>query len=803
MSDVRGGHRTANTKAAEDHPLMTSFRISIAMSTLERKYNVPSTLSEPGGSDELHVWSIYRQNRNSDYAEKALRTPGKTPPFGDFRLENRVANSILNHPRYGPRERRDTFGPNYLEFGLPRVSVRKEGSSGYDSSDDGYYQLGRGGRTRSDPDFHNHIIRDPAGRRARSQMDLTHLKDDRIIEPMEPPEQMNLMKQPYLQVQNLCFEVDKSSLVDRLCGGARTKLRILDNVSFEVSSGDVLAIMAAEADEGTAILDILANRHRKWLARVRGDLIMNGLNVSPKQLSACVAHVPAELAFSRDMSVRQTLLFTSLLQEPKIGGANKDRINAVLEDLQLGELMHTHMKKLNEAELRKVSVAYIVLLDQPLRGLDMCDMFTLMEYLREWACRGRIVILTMHPATYEIFSMASKVLLLSSGKVLYSGPRNHFVSYFTYNQFPCPVFKNPADYYSKFYSCAVEPRHERAAAVDLVTVDTLSAESMVESTKRVESFVKLYRNKPNPLSEPSPPGIIPSTIKRAGFFRQLMALWIRMLIYQFPYNIIGLGQSLVVVGLLSTLVGAIFWNVRGGREQAHVLDRAGLFHVATVVAIWPLVYMAITDESNKLVPSPQHIRAAYVISKLICAIPAAAIVYLAYVMPMLVMAGSSTALRIDVGVLLLYLIALRLGAMAAAWSCKGRASAATLATFAFCLITAVAGYVTHIGDQWAVTSALHLISPSRWAAEFLMHRDFHTPQGLEPRYYCSQNPVLSGGNQAVVRRATCGFQHDSEVLSFFDYISNDPLITSVLVSGSTLAGFFVIALICGLLARQR
>ena len=42
--------------------------------------------------------------------------------------------------------------------------------------------------------------------------------------------------------------------------------------------------------------------------------------------------------------------------------------------------------------------------------MDIFDTFFLVEYLRQWAARGRIVILTIHPPTYEIFTMISKVI---------------------------------------------------------------------------------------------------------------------------------------------------------------------------------------------------------------------------------------------------------------------------------------------------------------------------------------------------------------------------------------------------------
>lgn len=62
---------------------------------------------------------------------------------------------------------------------------------------------------------------------------------------------------------------------------------------------------------------------------------------------------------------------------------------------------------------------------------------------------GRIVILSLQPPTYEIFLMCSGILLLSSGRVMYSGSRIGFVEHFSNVGYPCPMYKNPSDYYCK------------------------------------------------------------------------------------------------------------------------------------------------------------------------------------------------------------------------------------------------------------------------------------------------------------------------------------------------------------------
>ena len=83
--------------------------------------------------------------------------------------------------------------------------------------------------------------------------------------------------------------------------------------------------------------------------------------------------------------------------------------------------------------------------------MDIFDTFFLVEYLRQWAGRGRIVIMTLLPPTYEILTMISKIVLISMGKLMYFGKRREMLPYFAFIEYPCPAYKNPADYYRKSF----------------------------------------------------------------------------------------------------------------------------------------------------------------------------------------------------------------------------------------------------------------------------------------------------------------------------------------------------------------
>jgi len=96
-----------------------------------------------GMSSEVYAFPrFHRQNLNSDFTDSALGSAEKSPlPYGNFQLRDSTVQSILRHPRYGPKSPLANNSYTYLKFGLPRVlppsSRNRDGSSGYDSSEEG------------------------------------------------------------------------------------------------------------------------------------------------------------------------------------------------------------------------------------------------------------------------------------------------------------------------------------------------------------------------------------------------------------------------------------------------------------------------------------------------------------------------------------------------------------------------------------------------------------------------------------------------------------------------------------------
>ena len=246
---------------------------------------------------------------NSDFTDSALGSAEKSPlPYGNFQLRDSTVQSILRHPRYGPKSPLANNSYTYLKFGLPRVlppSRNRDGSSGYDSSEEGRRVSQSGAHhtnsvmrsARSDPDFrHVHsvpreqahsqlIVRENSRLRSVSEANLLHTtRTNRrhSIAPIDPgygpgilgPESYTATLRPLVSPEHPHLQLR----------GIETSgsdgLPFLRGISLEAGSTDVLAIMATTEKEGTLIMETISGRKRIR----RGDILLNGRPISTRTL---------------------------------------------------------------------------------------------------------------------------------------------------------------------------------------------------------------------------------------------------------------------------------------------------------------------------------------------------------------------------------------------------------------------------------------------------------------------------------------------------------------------------------------
>src|SRR5881396_2719109 len=177
----------------------------------------------------------------------------------------------------------------------------------------------------------------------------------------------------------------------------------------------------------------------------RAPVLYNGQDYY-KHLAAFstqLGYVPQEDIIHRDLTVERALYYAAKLRLPSdfTEAQIKQRINEVLEDVEMSYRRNLLVSKLSGGQRKRVSIALELLanpsvffLDEPTSGLDPGLDRKMMYLLRKLADKGHTIVLVTH-ATNNINACDYICFLAQGGRLAYFGPPNDAKTYFEKTDF--------------------------------------------------------------------------------------------------------------------------------------------------------------------------------------------------------------------------------------------------------------------------------------------------------------------------------------------------------------------------------
>ena len=159
--------------------------------------------------------------------------------------------------------------------------------------------------------------------------------------------------------------------------------------------------------------------------------------------STQLGYVPQEDIVHRDLTVDRALYYAAKMRLPEDFTETqiKQRIDEVLEDVEMKHRRHLLVSKLSGGQRKRVSIALELLakpsvffLDEPTSGLDPGLDRKMMFLLRKLADKGQTIILVTH-ATNNINSCDYVCFLAQGGRLVYFGPPNDAKKFFGKDDF--------------------------------------------------------------------------------------------------------------------------------------------------------------------------------------------------------------------------------------------------------------------------------------------------------------------------------------------------------------------------------
>lgn len=209
-----------------------------------------------------------------------------------------------------------------------------------------------------------------------------------------------------------------------------SRKKILEDIRLFLPAGKILSVIGQSGQGKSTFLELLAGKVR----RSEGSIFLDGIDYEQGDVQREIAYLPQEPLLRDTLTVRETLRLSARISLPKDYTASEIecRSTKLLELLRISGLENQKMAHLSGGERRRVAIAAqlmgapgLILLDEPLSGLDPLNAKRLCSYLRELSSKGHTVILTTH--SYEALQVSDEVLLIHQGKMgFYGTPADAF-----------------------------------------------------------------------------------------------------------------------------------------------------------------------------------------------------------------------------------------------------------------------------------------------------------------------------------------------------------------------------------------
>ncbi|KAF2746946.1 P-loop containing nucleoside triphosphate hydrolase protein [Sporormia fimetaria CBS 119925] len=291
-----------------------------------------------------------------------------------------------------------------------------------------------------------------------------------------------------VELESYALDIEKRTLKKRL-----TKT-ILNPLTAQFKPGVVNVIMGPSGSGKTTLLNSMAGRLKDDFTtryKKQGTISFNGLVPSDDVVhSLCSFVTQDDDALLASLTVRETLRFAAglrlpkwMTKEEKMQRAEQVLLKLGLKDCADNLVGNDMIKGISGGEKRRVSIAIqilteprVLVLDEPLSGLDAFTALSIMDVLRGLAVEGRTLIVTIHQPRSDLFAHFGSVLLLARGGYpVYAGSAQDMLPHFADQGYQCSKTTNPADF-----------------ALDLITVDLQHETRETVSRAKVQKLIDVW-----------------------------------------------------------------------------------------------------------------------------------------------------------------------------------------------------------------------------------------------------------------------------------------------------------------------
>ncbi len=205
---------------------------------------------------------------------------------------------------------------------------------------------------------------------------------------------------------------------------------VLHDINLYLEPGSQTALLGPNGAGKTTLLKCLSG----YLQAESGSIEINGRlmkDYSKNQLAREIALIPQNFQLQFEYQVQELVLMGRFPYLSYLGGYRKedyDKVNTVLNELELLEFAEKNFSELSGGEQQRVAIARalvqetpILLMDEAFASLDVNHAISIMQLLSEInRDRNKTIILVSHNINLAV-EYCSQVILMKKGKIVSQG----------------------------------------------------------------------------------------------------------------------------------------------------------------------------------------------------------------------------------------------------------------------------------------------------------------------------------------------------------------------------------------------
>lgn len=205
----------------------------------------------------------------------------------------------------------------------------------------------------------------------------------------------------------------------------KTEIYAVNDISLQVREGEIVGILGPNGAGKTTLLRMLSRLMKPNSGMV--SITVDGKEITDDiELKRHIGYLSNNTKLYGRLSTRELLAMLGTIygmEEKQV----KERIEEIIEILDLGNFVDNRIEKLSTGQTQRASISrclihdpQVYIFDEPTLGLDIISSASIINFMRKERERGKTVLYSTHYME-EAEYLCDRIIMLHKGKIISEG----------------------------------------------------------------------------------------------------------------------------------------------------------------------------------------------------------------------------------------------------------------------------------------------------------------------------------------------------------------------------------------------